>query len=319
MSAHVSEADELLTRQYIELEVEAHFNNENYDELEKLSSEYLENKQRTSSGKWKLSILYHAFSIIASEAGTHEVRWTNVMNKSDAWIEKFPNSSTARIAKGLLLSSYAWRVSDYEYTRYIPKEEWPDFIDQLNAAKQYMNEIKDKSDNNPGWYLVMSEIIQGLDAEEDEYMTMINEGLDKHPEFYPIYFLAIDYYGKMGDEGIKKIEVFVNSSVKRTKDIEGKALYARLYWYAYQSIYGSNLFNLSDAIWPNMKEGISDVLKKYPDQWNINNFAYYACLVKDQKMTEELMGKIDKPLLDDVWKTQEFYNNCQDWAKGTSL
>jgi hypothetical protein len=63
-----------------------------------------------------------------------------------------------------------------------------------------------------------------------------------------------------------------------------------------------------------MKKGIDDVLKRYPDQWNINNFALFACLAKDKKMAKELLDLIKEPPMLQVWKSESKYLRYKSWA-----
>ncbi|MCP4115794.1 MAG: hypothetical protein GY737_10380 [Desulfobacteraceae bacterium] len=56
-----------------------------------------------------------------------------------------------------------------------------------------------------------------------------------------------------------------------------------------------------------MKQGIHDVLDRYPDQWNINNFAVFSCLTGDKKTTRTLMGMIKgRPILG-PWEKGSFF------------
>jgi hypothetical protein len=102
--------------------------------------------------------------------------------------------------------------------------------------------------------------------------------------------------------------------LERTRPIEGFAMYARIYWYASQTQYDDRLFSESLVDWTAMKSGINEVLNKYPDSWNINNFAKFACLSKDKAKTAELIARItDAPLMA-VWRTPSFFQQCKVWA-----
>jgi hypothetical protein len=81
-----------------------------------------------------------------------------------------------------------------------------------------------------------------------------------------------------------------------------------------QAEYGRNLFTKSDVRWDQMKMGIKDVIKKYPDQWNINNFSLFSCFAKDKEMTKKLMNMIEARPIISVWKDGNFYDSCLDWA-----
>jgi hypothetical protein len=63
-----------------------------------------------------------------------------------------------------------------------------------------------------------------------------------------------------------------------------------------------------------MKRGIVDVLKRYPDQWNINNFAHFACLAGDRKETARLTALVTEPIREAWAKDATLFARCRDWA-----
>ena len=168
--------------------------------------------------------------------------------------------------------------------------------------------------NDPHWYVVTAHIINGLSDDIDSFKKFINEGLDKSPNYYQLYFSAINYLAPKWHGDKLQIEIFANQAVKRTKSVEGMGMYARIYWYASQTQYDDRLFLDSDVVWGKMREGIYDVIKKYPASWNIQNFAYFSCLAKDKETTRMLLDKMSKPMIKRVWKKREYYNYCRSFA-----
>ena len=110
------------------------------------------------------------------------------------------------------------------------------------------------------------------------------------------------------------IEEFANDAVEETKATEGNALYARIYWYVSQTQYGFNIFRESDVAWPQMREGIIDVVADYPDQWNVQNFAVFACLAEDLGLTRNLLAKMEEPPIMRAWKKPEILEYCRAFA-----
>jgi hypothetical protein len=64
-----------------------------------------------------------------------------------------------------------------------------------------------------------------------------------------------------------------------------------------------------------MSKSIDDVLAQYPDQWNINNFAYFSCLAGDKNKTRLLITQIQNEPILEVWGGINFYYQCKFWAK----
>jgi hypothetical protein len=59
-----------------------------------------------------------------------------------------------------------------------------------------------------------------------------------------------------------------------------------------------------------MKKGIDDVLARYPDAWNLNNFARFACLRGDKEKTAELIRRIGPEPMMQVWQARRNYERC---------
>jgi hypothetical protein len=165
----------------------------------------------------------------------------------------------------------------------------------------------------------MAGIATGLGMNRSEFQKIIDEGLNKYPLYYQLYFSALNYFAPKWHGNAKDIEEFANSAVARTKDQEGLGMYARIYWAASQYQYGERLFIDSNVVWEKMKRGIDDVLKRYPDQWNINNFALFACFAKDKQKARELFNLIKEPPILQVWKSESNYLRYKSWAYGGTI
>ena len=79
--------------------------------------------------------------------------------------------------------------------------------------------------------------------------------------------------------------------------LEGKILYARLYW-TYASI-ESNRHPFDDLgiPWRLMKAGFEDLLKRYPSNWNINGYARFACQAGDKATFLKLLPRLEQGAL----------------------
>jgi len=148
---------------------------------------------------------------------------------------------------------------------------------------------------------------------EAKFSALLSEALQKEPLYYENYFAAVDYYGPKWGGSAEALESFARRAVEQTKSTEGYGMYARIYWYAWQSQYGDSLFRRSDVDWPTLKKSFRDMLARYPDAWNINNFARFACLAEDKDTTAELIVKINGKPLPEAWHGDE-YDECKAWS-----
>ena len=99
----------------------------------------------------------------------------------------------------------------------------------------------------------------------------------------------------------------------KTLQWEGVGMYARIYWYASQAQFDDDLFGKSMVDWPKMKAGFEDVISRYPDSWNINNYAKFACLAKDKNKTSELFKRIGDTVVIQAW-TRPLLEQCRSYA-----
>lgn len=308
-------ADELADRARIENEVTALLFDENFSKLEATADAYRTSKSRTSSGLWHLTFFYigisEAFNMGPKFWGQHE----RIMEK---WLAQYPKSPTAILAYSLMLSRHAWNIRGAGFSSSVRPENWKPFEEYIERARVYLEKNKTIASKDPKWYEQMIEFAKIQAWSENDFEKLIAEAIDLNPQFYQLYFVAIDYYVPKWHGDSEAVEKFARRMLKKTRSTEGFGMYARIYWYASQTQYGDDLFSESLVDWPTMKKGIDDVLKKYPDNWNINNFAKFACLHGDKAKTAMLMAKISEPILNRVWRHQSNFDNCKVWSSGLS-
>jgi len=53
-----------------------------------------------------------------------------------------------------------------------------------------------------------------------------------------------------------------------------------------------DLFNDSEVSWPKLKKAFEDLNARYPDEWNKNLFATFACRARDKETTGRLLVEL---------------------------
>lgn len=310
----VAFSNEMETRKEIKDNVFFLFMNEDFDELDKISETYRKTEERTSSGLWKLTTFYYGFKSFTGANIKDEEYWNDIKKKSDKWMKNNPDSPTANIVKGIILTGYAWKFRAGSWDYIVTEDAWQAFKENLEIAEKHMANSKSVASNDPHWYEVYAHIKTALNENSESFKKFIDEGLNKTPDYYQLYFAAIDYMAPKWHGSKEEIEIFANQAVERTQKNEGMGLYARIYWYASQTQYDERLFLESNVVWDKMRKCIFDVVKNYPDSWNIQNFAFFSCLAKDQVTTRILLEKMDGPIIESVWKNHEYYDYCKNFA-----
>jgi hypothetical protein len=308
-------ADELEDRRAIRERVSGLFMHEQFDELERMARQFRATQERTSSGLWKLTLFYSAINDTA-DGGDQKAQYReSIEAKALRWANAYPGSPTPHIAYAMILVGHAWMFRGSGWSDDVKQESWKPFQEYLARAAKYLWEHKDIADADPRWYETMLTIARAENWERQRFDKLVSEATERHPYFYQIYFAAIDYLTPKWHGSKEQIEAFANFATGKTAAREGVGMYARVYWYVAQVQYRSGLFVESAVVWDKMKQGMDDVLARYPDQWNINNFAHFACLAWDGRAARELIERMQGAPIPQAWDSAAQYEQCKTWAR----
>jgi hypothetical protein len=279
ISAH-ARAEELQDRETIATEVHSLMQAMDFASLDAMAETFRATKARTSSGLWKLTLFYVGVQRAFNRQGGD---WAQRV--AQAWTDQYPQSSTTHLV-------------------------YADMLPNAERARTYLEAQKNVAAQDPRWYEMMAQIASAQGWPRPRFAQMIEEGLDQAPEYYPIYFAAVDYLSPGSGGSSAEIDGFARTAVKRTKETDGWGLYARIYWYASQAVFGDQLFTASQVDWPDMKKGMDDVLRQYADGWNLANFVRFACLKGDDQKVKELTERMDERAWA-VWDDQNYSEGCR--------
>lgn len=267
--------------------------------------------ERTDSGIWKLSVLESG----VHEAMTHDPRdteyWAALEQRLVQWAMQSPVSAQAQLAR---VRMYLTRAVGFQSTGFGVKGSWSDYppvIEQVQAARTHLEAHPELATIDPRWDEMMLEVARVQNWPYSEWSAQVDAALDRHPTYYTLYFHALNHKSSRNPVAI---ETIVRDAVARTQATDGIGLYVRLYWWIYSSVHHEQLFEESDADWPTMRAAIDDVLKDYPNQWNINHFAKFACLADDAEKALEL-GALITEFDASVWRSRQEFDDCQSTAK----
>jgi hypothetical protein len=310
-------ATEVEQRTEILAAAERGFLSGNVDALERASSVYRQEKARTASGLWKLTVFYagveKAIEDTAIKQGGVDV-YDSLEERTKTWVEKYPDSPTGHIAHSMVLVQRAWAHRGSGYASSVSENSWRKFRQFIAEARENLEMHKDIASGDPKWYEEMLVIARAEDWDRAKFDKLMNEALDREPVFYQTYFSALQYLLPKWHGGIEEIEDFAQYAVRKTSHLEGQSMYARIYWYASQTEFKNDVFNNSLADWPQMKAGFEDVISRYPDGWNLNNYARFACMARDKPKTAELMKRIGTSVVNEAWLPLALKSQCAEWA-----
>lgn len=308
----LSANDAISISKQIGRKTEALFFARNFNEINKLEQEYRTNQCRLPDGRWKLTFLYSYIGAVSKRGAESE--WKRQLALVDEWISQTPNQPAPYLAKAEILIAYAWDARGSGWASTVKDEQWILFRGRISEARNILEAKKGIMKDNPYWYLKMIIIAKAQNWPEKAFDALYREAVSVAPAYYHIHFRAADYYQPRWHGSKKKLRRFVNNAVKSTKDLEGMALYTRIYW--------SQLWALKDktftpgyAQWDKMRQGFKDIMRQYPDsKWNLNAYAYYACMANDWPTTHHLTDQIGGQPILSIWDSYSRFDVCRQRA-----
>ncbi len=312
------ETDEARARQEVVLEGQSLYELGDFDEIDRVAAKYLKEKSRTPSGIWKIGLFDRGVALGSKPTQPSEEAWLKTKSELEAWIIRSPKSPSAQIAYAEALIEHGWFIRGPSYARDVPTEAWPRFHAQLKKAKEVLLASKSFASHHPNWYGQMIAIAKAESMDEDTFSSFTAEAFKRLPGYYPNYFGAVSAYLPKWGGDMAKIEKFVRAAMQQTAAVEGNAMYARIYWYVSQEC-NCNLFTETNANWPQMKASFETVIKKYPDQWNLNHFAKFACEANDIAKAATLLKKLDKKINPRAWGEDGLLERCQKAVSATMM
>jgi hypothetical protein len=321
------ELNEIVTRQYIYNLVQQALDHSDFASLEKMSRSFREDKSRTSSGVWKLSVFYGSF-----KAENNEAAIVAKENLIDAWANAYPQSPSAHIVKSLMLIRHGFLYRGTKMAKDTPQEAWEPFYKYVKLASDNQLKYKEIASIDPHWYTVTLRLAMLSGWKRPEFDALMKEAVEHEPYYYENYFQAFEYLLPKWQGSFEEADQFAREMQKTTSEKDGRSLYARLYWYLNSSNIDHLFRDDKFASWPEIKAGFDDMMAHYPDEWNLHNYAKIACVAGDKETTQQLIDKIwnqtfvypaqfgkspDLTVLQAAWdtNTNDFIGRCRNWAK----
>lgn len=319
---HARAASELEQRRAIDIDARSAFARSDFQELNQKTHFYRINKNRSASGLWLLTLYYAGLDqAVRAEVlsnGDPDHAFANLEKKTAQWARSFPDSPAAHMVHARVLINHAWAYRGGGLAADVVPKNWAPFHAYIAQARRYLEMHKKVASVDPSWYEVMLMIATAQQWKQPEFERLLTEALDREPEFYQTYFRALLYLLPKWHGSIAAIERFARDAAKRTAATDGRGMYARIYWFASQAEFENNLFEDSLIDWPRMRDGFDDVIKRYPDAWNLNNYAKFACLARDRPKARELMQRIVPNFIPDAWTPETLIDECMQLAAQSS-
>ena len=288
-----------------------------YDELERLYAVARNATEPSAGGAAQLELFRIGFARIFNGAN-NDAFYSQLDALTGRWAEDHPASSLAQNMYARALYAHAWFLRSGGYSSEVTPQAAAEFRRYLGLARDVLRKQVDvvKTDTTTNLYLIMIERSEGTSF--DTQWAIAQDALRKDPKEEAVYYemvtATLPKWGGNADE----LEVLVEHALRRTQATRGLEMYARIYLTAAYE-YKGGLFQQTHADWPKMKQGLRDILSRHPDSYNLDRFAFAACLAQDKPTTLEMLDRLGDKRDPAQWgkgvEGVSFFDSCNRWAR----
>ena len=282
--------------------------------LDELAESYRLTASRTSAGHWHLALFHQALDDRLNIDGNAPAFWNRERERSLHWIRQNKTSAAAYLSHARYLLAYAKSQNSHSEDSLIRLASNDPFPPLLDKARQYLEQHQTIAARDPHYFKIMAEIARLQNRSREDVMTLVEEAALYFPDYFPIYTEAMIYFLPEWHGSNRAVEKFARRVQKLVREEDRQEIYARLYWAASDASYDVELFSRSKVYWPLMKRGLVQILRTYPDQWNINHFAFFACLSGDMHTARHMLARMEglPNLL--AWRKDIYHQKCMELA-----
>lgn len=304
-------AGEMELRKAVEDEIQAAFQRGDYKAIEARYAKALASSERTPSGLFvstvvRLSVV--PFPVGSSTVPGRDDHWLPVERKLDTWAAQFPDSALVAVAQSSALLGHGWSWRGNGYARSVTAEGFAKFAAYGKRAHEALVARETAGRKDPHWHAQRIKIAGEQGWAGERYMAAANDATKAFPQYHEIYFeIARKMVPRWGGstEAIANLSAF---AVDQTRATEGEALYARIHW-AVEDWLDAELSG-PDVDWKRIRAGFEDIVKRYPDPWNLNNYARMACEARDTDTARRVLLRIKDDVVSDAWPDRPAYLRC---------
>lgn len=282
-----------------------------FDGLDALADELRKSQAESACGRWKLDYFYWAFS---HDGIKRDSEWTKRIDAVKEWVDKKPESVTARVALANLKWRYAWVARGGGWAEDVNDEGWRKMREREAEALKILQEVQPDC---PRWYFVRLELAKDMKYERKEYDTIFEQAVARYPTYKHAYFLKAKCLQPRwhGEEG--EWEKFAEESADKRGGDEGDVLYTQIVWDVDSTGWYAkgNIFKDFRLLWPRIQKGFAVMMKNHPEsKWLESEYCKLACLAGDRSAARAMFDKINPSFDSVVWKRQENFVEHRDWA-----
>lgn len=313
MLGHTGEVE---LRAQIKAQMQDAFARGDYKSIEGRYAAALAAGERTPSGLFVAEQIRQA--VIAGPSGESDVAgrddyWVPVERKLDDWAGQFPDSALVGIVQSWAYVGHGWSWRGGGFANTVPKEAFQKLgIYTEKAYEALMAREKAGRHRDPYWYVQMLHVARLQGWPREQFLAVFQEGSETFPLNYDIYFAASTQLVPRWGGSQQAIAALADYAARQTRETEGEAVYARIYW-AVGNLIDTELGG-PGVDWNRIRAGFDDIVRQYPDRWNLNHYARMACEAQDAPTARRVLLRIKGDVEPSAWAGRPAYLRCVDAA-----
>jgi Domain of unknown function (DUF4034) len=247
-----------------------------FAELDACADKLRASGKTSSDGLWYLDSFYSSVNVLDGSSADSD--WAAQTSLLKDWIKARPNSDTAKLALADHLNDYAWKgVSPDNTDKEIETPQWSDRVAQ---AKAVLQQVKTRP---PEWYSENIRLARKGNIDRQKIESLVTECQRKYPTYYMVISCKIYSLFPRWTKQQRQVTNFITESADALPGEQGDILYALGAWHVDTDWH--NVFESSSLQWPRIKQGMLDLLKKYPTSMQARGELSVLAIEADDKIT----------------------------------
>lgn len=241
--------------------------------------------------------------------------WVPIEEKTLRWSAQFPDSALPAIALSEAYMSHGFAHRGNGYGGTVSPQDWQKFGQCMDKSYEALMSRKSVGERDPNWWWMLLIVAKLQSWPRERFLPVAQQAIDAFPKNYDIYFAISESMLPQWGGSVEALAEFADHAAEHTAKTDGDALYARIFWNL-RSQLPDGFITLPVVRWEKIRSGYDDMVRQYPDPWNLNSFARMACLAGDKATAKRVLSRIKDAVEPTGWSSRAEFNRCNAWAAG---
>jgi hypothetical protein len=281
-----------------------------FDEIDREAERLRKQPEFLSDGQDRLAALYGGISGCRTDAcrdGHTLEQWRQRGQLIAEWRKLSPSSITAEMAAARYPHEHGWALRGRGMAGTVTPEGWAGFRAGNAESRRLLETASAQLKADPGWHQAMLSVAGAEGLERTKFQALYRDAAALHPLYLPIHFHGATFASPRWGGSIPELGKAVELAVERTRPRLKDVAYARLNW----ALSTPTMFMDGQADWARMRGAFEQLVDEFPDPWNLNNFAKFACIAGDHATVNELSARIGATAIPEAWfGDPDSYRQC---------